>query len=440
MENKYVVYILCSLMGYFSVHIYFSTFAPKGSVFTRRKWCIMFFCFLIDCYIYYACKGGPSVLMSVATIILEIILGLLHDIKFKRCILLYVLMLSIASVCDVVAPGFVAHICGQNLITFYSDFDTYVISMLLNQILFLIMVTLLHVFFQRKEFMKRPAGYWQLVGIMPFGSMYIMYFLLTRILTNYDGNYVDFMLCAVILCIMNMMTLSFYDRICRDQMVKEERDQLQQYVELQKNQQQRVDYYNKRIARMRHDMKNYLAGITELVEEQKYEKALSELKNVNQEFLAAPKVFSTGDSMLNQILNAKLWEMKEKGILLESAITLSGEIPMSAGELSVLLGNLLDNAIEYLESHKMAEQKVELVIHYDYGMLSIMEENAVEEEMKIPKDMLIPTTKKKGMHGIGISSMKEIAHRYHGDFQITCREKRFRLETSFVLNEEGKDK
>ena len=221
-------------------------------------------------------------------------------------------------------------------------------------------------------------------------------------------------------------------------MVKEERDNLLHYIELQETEQQNVDSYNRNISKIRHDIKNYMIGISSLINQGKYDIALDEINKVSSEVVKKYDTVSTCDSVLNHILNAKLWIMNEKNIRLERKLYITEELTMSAGELSVLLGNVLDNAIEYVGNHKGVEQLIRMDMSFDRGILMIGVQNRVEDEIIIPKDMIIKTTKADKGHGLGMKSIKEICDSYNGKFDVKCESGNFIVNMMMILPGDNK--
>ena len=91
-----------------------------------------------------------------------------------------------------------------------------------------------------------------------------------------EGNLTDFLQVLLVtgsIFIMNIIVFVFYDQICNSQIIKEERDRIQYYVELQQSEQSKVDIYNKKIIKIRHDMKNYVLGIESLIKNEHYAEA-----------------------------------------------------------------------------------------------------------------------------------------------------------------------
>lgn len=292
----------------------------------------------------------------------------------------------------------------------------------------------MYIILKKRELFKSPGYYWVIAVCFPACSIFILYFLDLNALSGNLTNYIQIF--CIIICIfaMNIIAFVFYDQICNGQAIKEERDRIQNYVELQKSEQNKVDDYNKNITKISHDMKNYVLGVESLIRSGQYDKALNELADISNNVIKTTSVISSKDSVVNHILNAKLWNMEREGIRLERKINIEKEIPINTGDISVLLGNALDNAIEYVGSHKNVEQLIIIDISYSRNIFMAKVSNPVEENIVIPKDMVLRTTKKTRGHGVGMKSVKDICLRYNGTFKVKCENKIFTEEIIMILD------
>ena len=81
-------------------------------------------------------------------------------------------------------------------------------------------------------------------------------------------------------------------------------------------------------------------------------------------------------------------------------------------DICILLGNLLDNAIEASRGNDRKE--IELYIMKNQGELEIKVENRITVPVLGGNTGLKTTKKDKKNHGFGIVSVKNIVEKYHG--------------------------
>ena len=86
---------------------------------------------------------------------------------------------------------------------------------------------------------------------------------------------------------------------------------------------------------------------------------------------------------------------------------------MDAVDLSVLLANFFDNAIE-AEKKLKGEKEIIFDMRAYKGYLIITIKNLVEKKVLDENGLLQTTKEDKQKHGFGMSSMKEIVEKYEG--------------------------
>ena len=102
---------------------------------------------------------------------------------------------------------------------------------------------------------------------------------------------------------------------------------------------------------------------------------------------------------------------------------------MDASDVYSMFGNLLDNAIEYVQNiEDRGKRFIRLFIKPQGAMLLIHEENYLESEVKLVDG--VPQTSKddKLYHGFGIKSMQRTARKYGGDLKINSEGNLFKID------------
>lgn len=438
MGSVFWAYFLGTMVNYFAMHIYFSAFSCKSIRLEWKKIAIIIALFLVDVVFYYYREYTAGLITSAMAVVIETCIGYLHEKRIVRCMILSGIMIVLQAVCETCCLSVTAIIFKDVIYISANKSYRYVVTMVLYQLVFLTVATLIYIFLKERNAYIRHTKFWCIVVAMAVGSVYIIYYISMKTKNYTDTGYFTYLLCIMAVLAMNIIVFIFYDQISNSQMVKEERDNLLHYIELQETEQQNVDSYNRNISKIRHDIKNYMIGISSLINQGKYDIALDEINKVSSEVVKKYDTVSTCDSVLNHILNAKLWIMNEKNMRLERKLYITEELTMSAGELSVLLGNVLDNAIEYVGNHKGVEQLIRMDMSFDRGILIIGVQNRVEDEIIIPKDMIIKTTKADKGHGLGMKSIKEICDRYNGKFDVKCESGNFIVNMMMILPGDNK--
>lgn len=114
-------------------------------------------------------------------------------------------------------------------------------------------------------------------------------------------------------------------------------------------------------------------------------------------------------------------------------VDIPSQIAFSNFDMSVLLGNLMDNAIKAaLESE---DKYLDLDMNYDKGVLILIITNSYDGNLSMHKNRLISTkTDTELPHGIGLSSVEKIVEQNNGYLNISHEMHRFTVKIVLYTN------
>lgn len=122
--------------------------------------------------------------------------------------------------------------------------------------------------------------------------------------------------------------------------------------------------------------------------------------------------------------NYKMHEAQKRGIEVDMNLSIPEKLNIKPFDLSIVLGNLLDNAIEAaskLEKGKVIKASVEL----DRNILYISISNPFDGKLLYKAGKLKTTNKEKENHGFGLSSVKKAIAKYNGTINIRHTDRMF---------------
>ncbi len=120
----------------------------------------------------------------------------------------------------------------------------------------------------------------------------------------------------------------------------------------------------------------------------------------------------SGNLMTDAILNSKLSMAKEKNIRVNCKAVLPARIPVEDVDLCVLLGNLLDNALEACDELEEQCRFLRIYMVVKGAQLYISIQNSAKEDLDFNERNYI--SKKRGNHGLGMKRVKALTDRYEG--------------------------
>lgn len=110
--------------------------------------------------------------------------------------------------------------------------------------------------------------------------------------------------------------------------------------------------------------------------------------------------------------------LNNKGIEFQPELDIPMEMPFRGADISLILGNLLENAVEAAEKAE-GERYIRFKIKYDKRNLLVAVENSYKGELVRGKGEELRTTKADAVnHGIGIPSVRRTAEKYQGAVAI----------------------
>ena len=141
----------------------------------------------------------------------------------------------------------------------------------------------------------------------------------------------------------------------------------------------------------------------------------------------AEEIIYSANPVVNAILKVKSVKAKEKEIPMQVTTLLPQRVSVDIGDMGVLYGNLLDNAIEASKKVKVEERAVYVEIRVDKRNLMMTVSNHYEEERKKSGNNYITTKKEKHKHGFGLNIVRKISKGYNGEVIIDDRDNQFRV-------------
>ncbi|MDO4304858.1 MAG: ATP-binding protein, partial [Bacillota bacterium] len=172
----------------------------------------------------------------------------------------------------------------------------------------------------------------------------------------------------------------------------------------------------KKMHALRHDMKHHLVEIGHLASRNDYVRIMKYVNQMN-EYIEYQNIYvNSGNKDIDSILNYMLNIAAADGASIETNISIPEEINIQCFDLNVILGNLLDNAIEAIR--KSDEKVLAININYEKGVLFINCKNSYTGEIFVEKGKILSSKRNKSMHGIGLDNIKKITEQYHGNVEV----------------------
>jgi|GEM_PF-6829260 len=160
----------------------------------------------------------------------------------------------------------------------------------------------------------------------------------------------------------------------------------------------------------RHDLKNHLSLIAELIQSEKYEELQKYMDSISLK-LEETRAIHTNNALADALFSYYAKKAKKSGIRLSITGAFPSQIYIDSLDLCNLLGNLMMNAYEAAE--KTTTKEITLTIKDENQLLCITEINSTADTSLISKK------RDSKNHGIGIRTMHSVVNKYNGTLKYS---------------------
>lgn len=187
--------------------------------------------------------------------------------------------------------------------------------------------------------------------------------------------------------------------------------------------------------RTRHDLRHHVAVLETIAEEGDREalrKYIDEFRNGHR--LEEPMQYCE-NTTANAVLAYFAQMANEAGITCDIRFAMPAEVSLEASDIAVLLGNLMENAVDACSEQTSGERRI--IVRGDVqegGAFACIIDNTADAAPEKSRDGRFLSSKHKG-HGIGTDSVRSIAARYGGVTEYAYQDGMFRASVMLYLYE-----
>lgn len=209
---------------------------------------------------------------------------------------------------------------------------------------FLLSEIILHVWKRFPESTMVHRGSWKIMMISSV-SILLLWILLGKASDLNEGIlYSNSLVCLLVLAV-NFVFLLFDEVLAREKHVEEELKTQKQLAVLQMRNQDEVNNMYQSILSLKHDMNNHLHTISGYMQVGEYEKAQEYAGKIAGE-ISRIKSFHSGNALVDALIGSKTALAEMNGIKVDVDMAVPPELKLTDGDLTVMIGNLYDNAID----------------------------------------------------------------------------------------------
>ena len=258
-----------------------------------------------------------------------------------------------------------------------------------------------------------PNSNWLCILVIPMASLY-----LHLLLFYAKGLAVGHIFAGVVLLfLINFVAFYLYDAITAAMAEK-----MQNLLILEQNK-----YYEKQFElikaslrttnSIKHDLKNHMFAIRALTEENRKDEVLRYISKIMADVGANQNLAASGNAVIDSIINFKFQEAEQGNIETSLELKIPETLEVPSFDMTIILGNLLDNAIE-AASKAEGRKYLDLKVKYDKGRLLIQSDNPFAGEVIEENGKLLTSKEDERNHGLGLENIKKVMQKYNGTTNI----------------------
>jgi two-component system sensor histidine kinase AgrC len=402
------VFIITSVFGAYTVYKFMTVFfETKNS--HRKVELLSYIGYFLVISVIYLVVNIPIVLL-IANLLALIGLTYNYQSAFKKRVLVVVFIYLIFMSVEMTVALITGYI---NFPLFSENNYSSIFGLIFFRILSYVVVLVFNNFTNIKRGEIVPNSYWLSLVLIPATSLYVI-----LLLFQAEGlSAVQVILSVILLLFVNFATFYLYDAITA---ALSERMERRLIIEQNK-------YYDRQLELMRaslettrairHDLKNHMYSISALVKSNDREQILHYLADIMEDFGAEKHYASSGNIIIDSIINFKFQDAERRNITTTLDLNIPENLEIPSIDMTIILGNLLDNAIEAASEVKESPY-IDVKIKYDKGRLFLQVKNPYVGEV-IEKDGRFITTKNdRENHGIGLDSVAKVVLKYDGTMSV----------------------
>lgn len=253
---------------------------------------------------------------------------------------------------------------------------------------------------------------WGAILFIPAGSIVII--VSTLLLSDYRT--IANILSMGCLLGIDVMIFYLYNVLIKFYKDKYEEELLRQQNNSYKNQLKIIKKSQDNIAMIRHDMKNHIFRLQDIIQKGDKQDILDYLKNTIEFIDVSNQYVNSQNLDVDSILNYKIDEAKKAGAVVDVVINIPNKLRIDSFDLNIIIGNLMDNAIYAIKNSEHKRIKIE--IEFDRNIFYIIITNSYCGRILSKNGQLQTTKKDKDNHGIGLRSVEAVIKKYNGIMNI----------------------
>lgn len=369
----------------------------------KKKESIVYFLFFAFTSTMHLLFHSPPVNI-ITNLLMLYIITLLYEGRQQKKLLITFLIYGINMVCDVIAIySYNDYIVGGN----QNELTEYMTVFLIAVCEFIIEKYLA----KNKKIDYIPL-HWSILIAIPMISIVLLFVLAMNNLNNRM-----ILATSTGILLINLLIFYLYDALAGAYVKLEKGAIFERQLAIYSNQLNVMMQSEEKMTALRHDMKHHLNELSIIAARNQDREVINYIQDMYTYFGNPHEYIKSGNNEVDSLMNYMLNKAKNVLEKVEYEVNVPKELEIRLFDLTIVIGNLLENAIDAAKDSK--EKWMEVSVNFEQGMLFIRIRNSYGNAVQKQGDIYITTKKKTQEHGIGLQNVRKVVDNYKGEMQIS---------------------
>lgn len=368
-------------------------------------------------------------ILLVVVPIINILIGLIfYDAKVHVVGILVLFFIAFSFLCELIAAVLLSIVLVNVIAEAKENAMFTFLGGLISKIL---LITLIDVFirFKSRKTDKISISYWFMILTIPVVSIALSIFCVYEPILASDFSISAGISCIIILYI-NGIVFFLFTKIAVQIDENNQYQKREMLMKLQEEQYKTVIEGYDQVKKVRHDMVAHLITIEAFIASGQDRSATEYIKKISDGLDISKRGIISGNIAVDAIINSRMNQIEKNNINFKYDVTIPSKMQIEDLDLSIILGNLLNNSIEACLRSKDNQDQKEILLKMKYmnGCLLIETKNSFDLSTirKIDGRFLSSKEDREANDsGIGLGNINDIVIKYNGAFQTILEESIF---------------
>lgn len=218
---------------------------------------------------------------------------------------------------------------------------------------------------------------------------------------------------VVIVSVMQFSNMNTEEKFVR---AEEKAKRSKMLIDMKSEQYNMITEKIEKTRKSRHDIHHHINVVYQLAKENKIEQLIEYLEEYNKIDSTKEPMVYCNNSTVDAILNHYILLAKDNGIEVQLNVALPEELKIRDTDLCIVIGNLLENAIE--ASKKEKNKRIKLRINRSNEYICMLVSNLYNGEIKKGHSGYYSRKREFKDTGIGLSSVSAVVEKYDGRMEV----------------------